>query len=281
MRARNLLVGVAAVLAGVAIVVALVLVVVGPTRRETARQRATVRLSSRTSSKARSRGGPVLLGRWQAVTPATTVPVETPVQQQVDERLAAGLRSSPSVAVAEAVSLPRPAIEDGWPRLEVASTPGLWATEFVRGLLDIDFARQARAGLGPWLVAEEAPELLPGVPYSVQDKVLYVSVLDAKPAGDAPSPIPLPFAWRADARAGVRWSVGHLAVQLDPQWQQMVSAGWQPRDLRMVGENVSGVLTVTKATSAAIHGFSMTIWLGSAHWHDGYGTVFVSSWKET
>jgi hypothetical protein len=77
----------------------------------------------------------------------------------------------------------------------------------------------------------------------------------------------------------VRWSAGDLEVQLDPQWQQMIDAGWQPPDIRAVVEDVSGVLTITRGRASTTRHFSMVIQVGSAHWRDGYGTVLVSDWK--
>jgi len=80
---------------------------------------------------------------------------------------------------------------------------------------------------------------------------------------------------------GVRWSVSGLQVTLDPQWQSMIDAGWQPRDLRATIEDVSGLLTVTRGKTATVRRFSLGLQLGSAHWHDGYGTVLLAGWKET
>ena len=45
-------------------------------------------------------------------------------------------------------------------------------------------------------------------------------------------PCPAAGQWAADASNGVRWTVSDLEVQLDPQWQKMIDAGWQPPDIR-------------------------------------------------
>jgi hypothetical protein len=221
-------------------------------------------------------------GGWDAVEPATTVVQQTPVQQQYDKGFEEGFSSAGNAAMmkrAEALALPAPAIEGGWPDLAVGDTPNGWAAEFVAGLLDIDFARQSRAALGAWLVAEEAPDLMPGIPTGFGERTLYVSVLEAGIIGQ-PSLLPSAGQWRADAVAGVFWSARQLETQLEPQWQQMIDAGWQPPDIRAAVEDVSGVLNITRGKVTTTERFSIVVQVGSAHWHEGYGTVLVSDWKE-
>jgi hypothetical protein len=210
--------------------------------------------------------------------PLTDAPTETPVQEQYDAALASGLASSPSVAIAEQARAPDPTFSSSWPPLAMANTPEQWAGEFTAGLLDIDFARQSRPGLGEWLSAEAAPELLPGIPQQIQNKLLYLSLFDARALGNA-SPIPDQSTWDADARAGVRWSVSDMFVQPDPTFSQIVATGWEPVDERFAAEDVSGVLTVTVGRSTSRRDFSMTVYVGSALWHPGYGSVVVGDWK--
>ena len=162
----------------------------------------------------------------------------------------------------------------GWPELAPAYTPDGWASQFVAGLLDIDFARQSRGCLGAWLVAEEAPDLMPGIPWP-PSSARCTPRCWTRPVTGQP-PMPSGPQWQADAAAGVRWSVRNLHVQLDPQWQSMIAAGWQPVDLYASVEDVSGVLTVTQGASIShADSFSLVVQLGSAHWHPGYGTVLV------
>jgi hypothetical protein len=213
-------------------------------------------------------------------SPATVVAVGTPAQEQYDQAFAQGLGDLPGMASSETLPVPPPAIASGWPRLAIALTPQSWAQEFVTGLLEVDYARQSRPGLGRWLVAEEAPELLPGVPASVADKVLYISVLDPSLFGGQPTPTASPAQWAEDARSGVTQSVSGILVQADPTWAQAVAAGWQPTDMRMTEEDVSGLLSVRDDRVVTTHRFAVQIIVGSARWHGGYGTVAVADWQE-
>jgi hypothetical protein len=218
---------------------------------------------------------------WHSVAPATTVPQQTPLQQQYDKGFEEGFSSAANKAMiveADALSLPDPSIAGGWPELEVNETPDGWASEFVAGLLHISFARQSREALGAWLVAQEAPDLMPGIPAGFEERALYVSVLEPAILGES-SMLPSPIKWAADAAAGVTWSASDLEVQLEPQWQSMIDAGWQPPDIRAAVEDVSGVLSVIDKGRTTTERFSVVVHVGSAHWRNGYGTVLVSGWK--
>jgi hypothetical protein len=151
---------------------------------------------------------------------------------------------------------------------------------FAAGLLDVDYAHQSRAALGAWLQAQEAPELIPGVPPSVTDKVLYISLLNPALFGGQPTPVASISQWSAQARLGVRQRVSDMVVQADPGWAQVVSAGWQPADVRMTEVDVSGVLIVEQGRSSRSHRFGLQLIVGSARWHDGYGTVAVADWEQ-
>jgi hypothetical protein len=216
--------------------------------------------------------------RWHA--PATVVPDRSPTQDQYDRAFNQGLGALPGMAAAQTRAVPAPAVSGGWPRLQVEVTPERWAVAFVAGLLNVDYARQSRGALAGWLQAHEAPELLPGVSTSVADKVLGISLLDPVLFGGQPTPVASPAQWAAAARSGVRQMVSDLLVQVDPGWAQMISAGWQPTDVRMTEEDVSGVLTVRQEGNVISHHFGLQVIVGSARWHDGYGTVAVSGWRE-
>lgn len=219
---------------------------------------------------------------WVPVPPATTVPPQTPVQLQYDSAFERGLAPTMAGIEAAARHLPAPSYVGGWQALPASQQPGQWVTSFTTALLGINFARQTRAGLGQWLVANEAPETIPGVVPSVQNAALYLSLFDPSAAGATASPVPSTAHWQSNAAAGVIWAASQLLVEVDPQWSQIIASGWEPTDTRLADYDVSGVLTVTRPGRPPIsHRFSMQVYVGSAHWHQGYGTVSVSSWSES
>lgn len=270
----RVLVGSGVVLLAALIVAGVVSIVDGGSHPSTsASSRSEVASTPRRPRSARS---------WHKVAPETTVPASSPVQQQYDAGFARGFASARNHAmmtVAEQLSLPAPRIADGWPQLAAANSPESWTASFVRGLLDIDFAREHRSDLGSWLVAESAPDLMPGIPTSFASRSLVVSVLDPSITGQL-SPVPSRAAWARAASSGLRWSVHELEIGVDPAWQQMIDAGWQPPDIRGVVEDVTGVLDVARGPSIARHRFSLVVQLGSAIWHEGYGTALVSNFTE-
>lgn len=236
-------------------------------------------------SKARtaSTTSTAVVGALRALAPATTVPAETPVQQSYDDAFAQGFATPAnraSMALADALALPRPAIGGGWPALPPEDTPEGYALAFVSALLDVDFARQSRQGLGAWLLAESGPDLMPGIPSGFAERTLYTSVMAPALTGMA-SPIPSAALWARDAREGVAFSVRDLEVQLDPNWQSLVDAGWQPADERAAVEDLSGLFVVTRGRSVTRRPFSLVCQVGSARFRPGYGAVLVSDWKES
>ena len=134
-------------------------------------------------------------------TPDTIAPSQSPIQVEYDQQFEQGL--SGTTAGISALKVPAPAISGGWPILPVANDPAAWSTSFVTGLLAINYSRQSRSALGAWLDAQEAPELLPGMPAAAADKLLFVSLLDPSvvPGGAQPSPIATASQWAANAKA--------------------------------------------------------------------------------
>ena len=71
-----------------------------------------------------------------------------------------------------------------------------------------------------------------------------------------------------------------MEAEVDPDWTQIISQGWQPRDPLMTIETVTGTMTVA-TNGVALHpeSFSLTLTLGSAaHVRAGYGAVAVADW---
>lgn len=220
---------------------------------------------------------------WVAVTPDTTVPADTPAQEYYDQNLAAGLAGTAnqaSLARVASIELPAPSTGAGWPRLSSTDTPEGWVRQFATALLGIDFSRQTRSGLAGWVVAEEAPDLMPGIPPDAELGSLYVTLMAPQVSGQR-SPVPDQSTWDRDRSVGLRWNASDIEITVDPGWQQLITAGWQPRDLRADVEDVSGVLTVTQGTVVTMHRFSLVVQVGSSHWQSGYGAVLVSDWQES
>jgi hypothetical protein len=213
-------------------------------------------------------------------TPLTVVPAGSPVQEQYDQAFSQGLSSLSGMIGAKNLTVPAPAITGDWPRLPDAVTPEAWAQLFTDGLLDVDYAHQSRAALGAWLQAQEAPELIPGLPSSVADKVLYISLLDPGLFGGQPTPVASPSQWSAKAQLGVRQRVSDVVVQADPAWAQMIATGWQPTDIRMTEVDVSGVLVLQQGRTSTSQRFALQLIMGSARWHGGYGTVAAADWEQ-
>ncbi len=214
-----------------------------------------------------------------ANTPVTVTPAGSPVQESYDQAFAQGLAAQPGMAGAETLAVPTANIAGGWPALPTTDTPQTWATTFVSGLLDINYGTRSEDDLGPWLQAEESPELIPGIPASVADKVLYISLLDPSLFGGQTSPIPSSSQWQALASTGTFQQVSDLQVQQDPSWAQTAAAGWQPTDVRMTELDVSGLITQTAGTRRTQQHFSVQIIVGTARSHPGYGTVAIAGWE--
>lgn len=277
----GLVAAVAAVLAAVTVTVASLAGHPRPTALTRPQPTTSGTTAASTTTTAPPSGASGRAGSWRPVAPATTVPADTPVQAHYDQGFERGFSSPANRAELAALAdlpLPRPAVTGGWPALRPAETPGAWAAEWVTGLLSIDFATRTRADLAAWLVAESAPDLMPGVPLAARSATLVATVCDPGITGQ-PSPIPAPARWAVDARAHVRWSVTDLQVQLDPGWQAMIAAGWQPTDLRAGVEDVTGVLEAHHGRSVTRRRFSVVVQVGSAAWHPGYGTVLISAWS--
>lgn len=216
---------------------------------------------------------------FRAVPPVTVPAPRTSLERRFNSALASGLAASGQIQTAEAAPVPAPGFSPGWPPLAPLNNEYRWAEAFTGRLLDIDFADQTRAGLGRWLMAVEAPELLPGVPWSVANKILYLSVLDPGPVGGGTTPMPGVNRWATYAREGERWRVSDLSVITDPLFSHWVAEGWQPADARFSALDVTGTLTATGPHGQSATRFRFELYVGSAHWQHGYGSVLLTNWK--
>lgn len=218
----------------------------------------------------------------KAYTPSLVNPPDTPVQRQVDAELSTA-ESPASIAAAEAIDVPAPAVSKKFPavpatdQVDATAYAGAFATE----LLDIDYATDTRYELLAWAQSEEAANTLPGVPASVANKALYGSIAYPDLPGGTPSPAPSAADWAADTRAGLAQQVSNLQVSESPEWTSVIATGWQPVDELMSIQVITGTLTTTgPGRPPAATSFSLTLTVGSAAHHPGLGAVAAGQWQE-
>jgi hypothetical protein len=244
--------------------------------------RAAVPISGRRSATTRATKlhKPTVSAHHISPTSTRFVP-QTALQREIDAELA---RSEPPAAIAAAlgITVPAPAVSTAYPAIPMAdrSDPGAYVIAFASELLDTNYALQTRAGLLGWVEHEEAPNTLPGVPATVAGKALVLSLADPDLPGGSPSPVPSMAQWAADDQSDVSQTVSDVQAEVDPDWTEIVSEGWQPHDPLMTIEVVTGTLTVeTNGVAAAPESFSLTLTLGSAApVRPGYGAVAAADW---
>jgi hypothetical protein len=203
------------------------------------------------------------------------------VQRQIDAELAQA-ETPASIAAASEAKVPAPASSVSYPPIpaDQRSDPSTYAVAFATEILNTNYTTQSRAALLAWAEHEEAPNTLPGVPTAVASKALVLSLADPDLPGGTPSPTPSDAQWVSDANSGVTQTVSDVQAEVDPDWTEIVSQGWQPRDPLMTIETVTGTMTVTTHGQAAPpEPFSLTLTLGSAaHVPAGYGAVAAGNW---
>jgi hypothetical protein len=208
-------------------------------------------------------------------------PAQTAVQGQIDAELAAA-ETPTAIAAAQSATVPSPAASNLYPSIPTAdrSDPAAYAIAFATELLDTNYQTQSRSALLAWAEHEEAPNSLPGVPASVAGKALVLSLADPGLPGGTPSPTPSAAQWMADTSDGESQLVSGVQTEVDPDWTQIISQGWQPRDPLMTIETVTGNLTVsTRGQLGPPASFSLTLTVGSAaHLRAGYGAVAAGDW---
>jgi hypothetical protein len=217
-----------------------------------------------------------------SLAPKSTSEVpRTATQQRIDSALAQA-ETPAGIAAALRETVPAPDTSTAYPSVRSSdrSDPAAYATAFATELLDTNFTVQSRGALLVWAEHVEAPNTLPGVPANVAGKALVLSLADPDLPGGSPSPVPSASLWLADAQRGVRQSVTDVQAEVDPDWTELISQGWQPRDPLMIVETVTGTMTVVvRGVPAQPESFSLTLTLGSgAFVQAGYGAVAASNW---
>jgi hypothetical protein len=205
----------------------------------------------------------------------------TGIQMEIDGQLAQA-ETPASITAAEKTGIQAPGVSSAYPSIPVVdrSDPSAFAIAFATELLDTNYATQSRAALLAWAEYDESPNTLPGVPTAVAGKALVLSLADPNLPGATPSPTPSATQWASNGQSGVVQSVSGLQAEIDPDWTQIISEGWQPRDPLMTIEIVTGTMTVsTRGHTAAPESFSLTLTLGSAAYERaGYGAVAAGDW---
>ena len=158
--------------------------------------------------------------------------------------------------------------------------PTAYAQAFITELLDTRYATQTRTALLAWTESEAAADTLPGVPAAAGQKSLIGSLAYAGLPGAQPTPIPAAADWPSPT-SGASQTVTGLTTSVDPAWTSQIAQGWQPTDPLATVIDITGTLTVTApGHPPARHLFSLSLMLGTALHHPGYGAVAVANWTE-
>lgn len=213
--------------------------------------------------------------------PPLVNPAETGLQAQVDRQLAQA-ESPQALAAALVLRVPAPATTAAFPSLSESARQGYYdfAVAFSTELLDINYAADSRAEVLAWAQSEEAPNTFPGVPAVIGNKALYASLADPTLPGGSPSPLPDASGWAASAASHVTQAVTGLQVETSPDWESVISQGWQPRDQLATIQVVTGTITTTTpGQKPAAQPFSLTLALGTSRYHVGYGAISASDYQ--
>jgi hypothetical protein len=152
-----------------------------------------------------------------------------------------------------------------------------YSVAFATELLDIAYPAETRMELAEWAQAEAAGAMMPGIPISAADNVLYATLFDPE-VGGGPSPIPSSRQWAANAAAGVAQHTSEVFASEDPGWEQLIAEGFQSVDPLMAVYDVTGTLTITQPGKTSTVHFRLALGLGSALHHPGYGASSIG-WK--
>ncbi len=199
----------------------------------------------------------------------------------IDQGFAAAMGASgPAVAATEAVNPPAPAWTSAYPEVAASSTRNdqAYATAFLTELLDRNYRTQSLGDLERWVAAETASEVVPGLPVQAAARALYAELIDPSVVGDTASPVPTGAQWSALARAGVTQRAYDLFVSPNPQWSEVQSKGFTSADPLLGIDDVTGVLATTQGRETTTKHFSLSLVLGSALHHEGYGAAGILQW---
>jgi hypothetical protein len=183
------------------------------------------------------------------------------------------------VAALETEKPPAPAYATPLPAIPTSETADAvdYSIAFATELIDLDYRDETRIQLAEWAQAEAAGAMMPGIPTSAADNVLYATLFDPQ-VGGGPSPIPSAHQWAANATAHVAQHATGVFASEDPGWEQLVAEGFASVDPLMAVYDVTGTLTITQPGKNFTVHFRLALGVGSALHHPGYGASSIG-WK--
>ena len=200
-------------------------------------------------------------------------------QSPADQKFAAS-ESGQQTALAEAVTPASPAWTHAYPAVPADdrhSEQG-YTVAFLQELLDRRYSHQTRQELASWVSAETAEEMLPGIPRSAGDKVLFAELITPGAIHERPGAVPGAAQWAELTRGGVTQRAYGIFVHPDAQWQTLKSDGLTTPDPLLDTEDATGTLEVTRRGHTTQQHFSIQLIVGSALHHPGYGVAGIDQW---
>jgi hypothetical protein len=193
---------------------------------------------------------------------------------------------SPATDVTQWNAMPTiaPATSSNYPAIPAAGSanPDSYAKAFATELFTRDYRTATRAQLIAWAQYEDSPLHSPNYPQADWSKVLVDSLTDLTWDDASDTPIPAGGPWLALRSESARDTVRDVRVELDPQWEQQIAAGYQPPDELATARDVS--LTVTRHVvvagrpSVSRFAVSLALQLGTAARGDGYGVAATNNY---
>jgi hypothetical protein len=193
---------------------------------------------------------------------------------------------SPATDVAQWNAMPAvsPATSVNYAAIPAADSanPDGYAKAFATELFTRDYRTATRAQLIAWAQYEDSPLHSPNYPQADWSKVLVDSLTDLTWDDASETPIPADGPWLALRSESARDTVSDVRVELDPQWEQQIAAGYEPPDELATARDVS--LTVTRHVvmagrpSVSRFAVSLALQLGTAARGDGYGVAATNNY---